>query len=482
MASKTTLNAKNLQALGPARLAELLMELSAGDAAAKRRLRLELAGAQGPGDVAREVRRRLGQVARARGFVDWRRKRAFVDDLDAQRRAIVEKVAPGDPVEALDLLWRHLALAGPVHERCDDSDGLVGDLFRGAMADTGTIATAARPDPEGLAEQAFHALQDNGYGQYDGLIAALAPALGERGLSHLEARVEALAVEPVEPDEDEAEIVRWGPFGPVTAHEAALRERQSTVRLALMDIADARGDVDGFAAQQPEEARQVPRIAAAIAQRLLGAGRAGEALTALEAADTGGGAWVRREWHEARLAALDALGRGADAQAARWARFEEALSEEDSRTHLERLPDFEDIEAEDRALSQAARHPDALAALSFLVRWPAPERAAALVLDRADELDGDVYFVLGPAAEALTERHPLAATLTLRAMIDFSLEHARSSRYCHAARHLAECAHLAPRVPDWGPVPPHEAYLAGLRSRHGRKAGFWAAVEDAAGR
>lgn len=70
MASKTTLNAKNLEALGPARLAELLMELTAGDAAAKRRLRLELAGARGPGDVAREVRRRLAQVARARGFVD----------------------------------------------------------------------------------------------------------------------------------------------------------------------------------------------------------------------------------------------------------------------------------------------------------------------------------------------------------------------------------------------------------------------------
>ncbi|WP_176559504.1 DUF6880 family protein, partial [Rubellimicrobium roseum] len=44
MAAKTTLNAKNLEALGAPRLAELLIELSTGDAAAKRRLRLELAG------------------------------------------------------------------------------------------------------------------------------------------------------------------------------------------------------------------------------------------------------------------------------------------------------------------------------------------------------------------------------------------------------------------------------------------------------
>ncbi len=40
MASKTTLNAKNLEALGVGRLAELLMEISTGNANHKRHLRL----------------------------------------------------------------------------------------------------------------------------------------------------------------------------------------------------------------------------------------------------------------------------------------------------------------------------------------------------------------------------------------------------------------------------------------------------------
>ena len=52
MTSKNTLSAKNLEALGAGRLAELLIEISAGNAAAKRRLRLALAGAQSPGEVA----------------------------------------------------------------------------------------------------------------------------------------------------------------------------------------------------------------------------------------------------------------------------------------------------------------------------------------------------------------------------------------------------------------------------------------------
>ena len=67
-------------------------------------------------------------------------------------------------------------------------------------------------------------------------------------------------------------------------------------------------------------------------------------------------------------------------------------------------------------------------------------------------------------------------------MIGFALREARSSRYRHAARHLVECADLASRVVDWGPAPPHHLFLAGLRTTHGRKAGFWAAVEEAEGR
>jgi hypothetical protein len=108
--ARTTLNAKNLEALGPERLAELLIEISNGNAAAKRRLRLELAKAQSPGELAKEVRKRLSSIARSRSFLDWQGIRALANDLDAQRDAIVETVAKTHPDEALDLLWRLMAL------------------------------------------------------------------------------------------------------------------------------------------------------------------------------------------------------------------------------------------------------------------------------------------------------------------------------------------------------------------------------------
>jgi hypothetical protein len=143
---------------------------------------------------------------------------------------------------------------------------------------------------------------------------------------------------------------------------------------------------------------------------------------------------------------------------------------------LKRLPDFEDLEAEERALAHALAHPNAHHALRFLTAWPALDQAAALVLARVGEWDGDVYEILVPAAEALEARHALAATILYRALIDFALDRGRSQRYRHAARHLQTCETLAPQVGDFRTTEPHDAYRARLKAVHGRKSGFWSLV------
>src|SRR5436190_311644 len=122
MASTTAVNAKNLELLGVKRLAEILAELSEADTATKRRLRIELAAKHHPGEVGREVRRRLVALAKSRSFVDWQGVRALASDLELQRATIANQVAMIDAGEALDLMWRFLGLAQTVYERCDDSN------------------------------------------------------------------------------------------------------------------------------------------------------------------------------------------------------------------------------------------------------------------------------------------------------------------------------------------------------------------------
>ena len=70
------LNAANLEALGATRLAQLLVEISDGNAPVKRRLRLELAGADSPTAVANQIRKRIATIARSRSFVDWHNRKS----------------------------------------------------------------------------------------------------------------------------------------------------------------------------------------------------------------------------------------------------------------------------------------------------------------------------------------------------------------------------------------------------------------------
>jgi hypothetical protein len=270
MAPKISLNTQNLEALGAKRLAELLIEISDGNAAVKRRLRLAFAGAQSPADASREIRKRLSAISRSHTFVDWQNRRALVEDLETRRRAIVDHVAKSDPKEALELMWIFMGLASFVFGRCDDGSGTVIGIFHEGVSDFGQLAQAAKGDKKELADRAYQALLDNHYGQFDGLVAALLPALGDVGLEHLKCRMIALSKEAVKKPGDQARRqVGWSMSGPIYEDEIDNRHRASAIHMALRDIADAQGDVDAFIAQYGAQTRKVPKISAEIARRLL---------------------------------------------------------------------------------------------------------------------------------------------------------------------------------------------------------------------
>jgi len=474
MARTKTLTADALAGLGADRLAALLLELAEADRDVAKRLQLALAAAAGPEAVAKQVRKRFAALRRSTRFLDWNQTRPLARELGDLRDVITADIAPSAPGLALDLIWDFLALAEPTHERCDDSNGDIGVQFSFAMDAIGEIAGHAKPDPIALAGQVFAAIQDNGYGQYDGLIGALAPALGETGLDHLKAQVEALGETPVEtPPEDAREVIGWSPSGPVYRDTIDRSARASTVRMALADIADARGDVDAYVATLSEAARTMPRVALDMAGRYLAAGRAGEALGALEAIAPDRLVFAGSEVDAMKIAVLEALGRSDEAQALRWAVFEARLETGALRDYLKRLPDFEDDEAERTALAHAASYPSAHAALAFLAGWPAVREAAALVEARLDEIDGEDFVRLPKAAEALEAKQPLAATLIRRKLVTFALEAARTKRYRHAARHVRECEGLSGAITDWKGHADQDSWLDGLKAKHSRKSGFW---------
>ena len=474
MAAKKTIaiTTENLVRLGAERLTTILLELASEQPAVKRHLRLELAGDAGGERIAAEMNKRIAALRSARSFVDWQKRPDFVRDLTLTRTTIADRLGQTRADLALDLMWRFMALAEPVMNRVDDSGGTVGAVFRAACQNLGALVAKAKPDPVALAEQVFTAVTKNSFGEFDGIIPAIFAALGKPGVAALKVR-----------------LIAAMPERPAAKH---YDNGTANVRLALQSLADAEGDVDAYIALVPGAHRLRPVVATEIGRRLLNAGRAKEAVATLEAAtppkrtgrsdleDLEGSGWEGpdAEWESVYLDALDATGQAKHAQRLRWAAFEERLSVQRLRAYLKALPDFDDVLAEERAMEYAPRFPDFATALHFFHQWPAHRQAAKLVIDRQAEIDGNLYWLLGPVARWLESAQPLAATLLLRALIEDTLEGAKSTRYRHAARHLAGCRSLASIISDYGRFEPHAAFVARLCARHSRKSGFWALVDD----
>lgn len=471
--SKKTLNKTNLEALGAERLAALLIEVSTGSAIIKRRLRLELVHSMGARELAHEVRKRLVSLRKSTSFMGWRKRKALITDLNIQVAMITGKIAPEDPTTAFDLLWQFIEIAPSIYERVDDSRGDVGDVFRTAIGQFEDIAPSAVVDADTLAARIWSAVADNGYGEWDGIITRMASTLGATGLAKLKAHIAIYAAAPLELDEEDHEAIQFLRELRGGSNYAAER-KANFIKGCLQEIAVAAGDTGAYIAQYSDEDLKRKEISAEVAMLFLAESDVQSAFDLLLDADQDDRPVGQVAWDDAMIASLTALGRSDDAQAHRWTSFASTLNAQHLRDYLKALPDFEDVEAEDRAKQHALAFPEVSTALEFCLNWPDLFTAAELVTTRAGEFNGDHYLLLTPAAEALRVRHPLAAVLLWRAMINYALGQGRATRYGHAADHLMDCASLDAEIMDYGTNPSHESYVQALQTRHDRKSSFWA--------
>jgi hypothetical protein len=224
--------AENLVRLGVDRVATILLELANEQPAVIRRLGVELAG-------------------EARGEI-----------IAAEVNKLIATPRSG--------CW-FMALAGPVINRVDDSNGAVGGAFRATCEVLGARAAKARPDPNALAGHGFGVVIKNDYGEFDRLIPAFFPALGATGITALKARLMA----PM----------------PTRTTSGHYDSEAAAVRSALQDLADSERDPDAYIALVPDKDRKCPAEAARIGRRLLDAGRAAEAVIMLEAATPNKPTW-----------------------------------------------------------------------------------------------------------------------------------------------------------------------------------------------
>lgn len=389
-ASPKRLNAANLSGLGADRLGELLMHAADADAILKRRLRLVLAAEAGPDLLSLELDKRLSTIAASRARVSWRKRPDLLRDLDILRGAIVDDLAVAALGEGLERLIAWFDLFRGLATRVKDQKGEVSAAFETAAPDLWRIAGAAVQTDEKA-------------------VAPLAQAVERQPL----------------------EYARWiGAGGEELTADLARRlldtlDKTSSargMRTVMRRLADRAADLDLWLSLTTPEERGSPDFAAVVAKRLLVADRP-EARQALEAAlapSAGNRRWtfgrspqagpptLTPAWEATSIDLLEAEGRKDEAQELRWAMFERDLSTPVLRAYLARLPDFDDVEALDRALAHAATYADFETALGFLMDWPAHREAAALVERRIREVRAPLPLKADWAAR-LAQKYPDAA-------------------------------------------------------------------------
>jgi len=423
--SKKTLNAENLIGLGPARLAEILLQVAGGDANLKRRLRLELASSVGAPDLALEIDKRLAALAGSRTRVSWRKRPQLIDDLRVHLRMITDHLAPLDPRLAFDRMVLWFDLYPRLAARVKDPKGELSAFFFDAAPDLAAVAGLAQTDH--VSDVLFEAAQTRS-SHWVGWIG--------RAADELPRPVAQMLLERLTCD-------RPPPVG-LTA-------------LLVRKLADRAGDVRAWISAIAPGDRQKPDVGAQIAERLVAVNAIAEARAALDSSRprlARTSRWAQRiappaaevsdAWEKAEIAVLDAEGRADAAQAARWAAFERTLSDAYLRDFTSRLGDFEDVEALDRAYAVAASWGDATKGLAFLMQRLALREAAEMAIARHAELNG-LAEQTALWASRLAVRHPTAALALVRAearaLVKQGPEHdARVRELASEAAVLAEAA------------------------------------------
>ncbi|PWE29348.1 hypothetical protein DDZ14_17320 [Maritimibacter sp. 55A14] len=471
MARKPALSIDKLKDLGADKLAQLVLDEAERNAGFRRQVKAAIAGKSGPEAIAKLIDRRLSGLERAKSFIEWDKARAFADDLRSLTDTIASELGPAAPALAIDRLLRFIATHEQVFERVDDSSGRVQDVYYQAINATGDLAqTLTPPEADLLPERIMATLGESTHGYLADLTTTVAPHLPQDALMRWDADLKEVIAER---QAGEAARKPDGWFYSMTSQWTGMRQT----------IASARGDLDLLIALE-EEKRPHMQDTLGMAAQLLEAGRAAEALD-----------WVRKPGRRAfdeadsdmsptrvslEAQILEALDHKPAAQALRWRCFEAVLSADILRDYLKHLPDFEDIEAEERAHALALERADPEAALQFFLDWPRFDLAAELIVMHPHRWNGRDWHTLPKVATLLEHDYPLAATILYRALLDDILDRARSKAYSHGAKYLGKLTLLAGDADPARPsgIADHATYLAGLKKTHPRKSGFWARIGD----
>lgn len=342
-----------------------------------------------------------------------------------------------------------------IFERCDDSFGNVGDVFRFTAAEMFTDYAGQCADKEKIAEQVLALQEDDNYGVRDILIDKVSCFLDKRGIERLIDKIEQR----------------------IPAGEDITRQRPWLFMIESL----ARQIKDGALFERTRERNWQGLNSRAYIEIAKVYFSAEDALTAYDRLQKAAECGAKDDYHYTELLreVCRALGKTEEVNRVSWDIFHRHRSMETLNELIAQIGEDKRAETiyKEVDLIMAAKELSITDA-QFLLDVGETGCAQDYIIARRDQLDGEQYYHLPPLAENFEKKGLyLAAVLIYRALLEANLARALSKYYSHGVRYLRRLDALANQVSDWRGIEPHTEYMQKIKEQHGRKPAFWAKYE-----
>jgi len=361
-----------------------------------------------------------------------------------------------DPQTGVDALIDFYKRDADIFERCDDSYGNVGDVFRMTAADLFVDYASKCPDKDKVAAQILELQEDDGYGVRDALIDKASKFLNKDDVKQLIEKINQR----------------------VPTHEEMPHQRKWLYMIESL----ARQIKDGALFEETRRRNWEGLNGRAYIEIAKVYFSAGDALTAYDRLQKAAecGAQNEHEYSELFRDVSQALGKVEDVTKISWEIFRRTRCKETLNELLMQI-------GEDKRAEVVYKEVDLIMAskefnitdAQFLIDVGEGQCAQDYVIARRDQLDGEQYYHLPPLAEHFEAKGSfLAAVIIYRTLLEANLAKALSKYYSHGVRYLRRLDALSGRVSDWHIIESHDMYVQRIKQKHGRKSSFWAKYES----
>lgn len=437
---------KQLIDLGPEVLADALLQLAFHSKTAQTRIEQLLAT---PEEHVRRFKSKISGLKRRKRFIGWRESAGFAVELQMLLQGLREGV--DDPITGMRLVARFYEADDTIFHMCDDSSGMIGDVFREDAQELFAAYASRCDDKRAVADLILRLMEDDGFGVRDSLVDVAAEFLPEEVVRSMIATFQ----ERADQDSD-----GYGKRHHLHLIESLARQikdpalYEKTRRAywdelpvaAMIDIAQVyfeSGDVEtahAWIKKYPEDETFRAYDRDRLLKKVYREQGDSEKLADLLLQNFESDASI-----DTLQALLDVIGQD---------KKDEVIAE--AVTRMRNSEDFRISDAE------------------FLIEVGRIDEAERYLLERAGQFNGNLYDSMLSLAKVVEPLNlHLATTLIYRSLLLSILERGYIKAYPHGVRYLKKLDKLAPAVPDWKGFDDHDAFKGQITLNHGRKSSFW---------